>query len=246
VGGRVQILSGRPSLRTDAAEDSLDAILGVILDVAEELEAMPPGPDSVRLQARFDSLERRERVLRMDFQSRQWTDRDGIRWELAGGLASALPGNAFSQGDLTGWGVWSTFSLRPTAVDLDVLALLRYQRLDPGSVGGAGGQPVTSDPQELVDVGVRLLYGSGPLLVSAELLGRSAFDVAGATGAATPVRYDDSYRISGSVEYRLGTKAALQWTFGRGFARAGENGGVLISLIGLKWALGEGPTFPLA
>lgn len=245
VGARVEILSGRPSLRIDAAEDSLDMLLGAILDLAQELEEIGPGPDSSRLQARFDSLESGERLLRQDFQSRHWTDRDGIRLELAGGFASAFPSNTFAQGDLTAWGVWTTASFRPTAKELDVLALLRYQRLDASIPDDPGGPAAVAEGQDVLDAGLRLLYGSGPLLVSAEILGRSAFDRPLPPEAPMQVRYDDSYRVTGSVEYRIGRNAAVQWTFGRGFALAGENAGALISLIGLKWALGEGPTFPL-
>jgi hypothetical protein len=245
LGARVQVLPGRPSLRTDAAADSLDTLLSAILDLAQELEDTSRGPDSSRLQARMDSLENRERRLREDFQSRQWADRDGVRWELAGAFASAFPSNTFARGDLTAWGVWSTFSLRPTARDLDVLALLRYQRLDAPSPGDSGEPVSVAEGQAVLDAGVRILYGSGPLLVSAELLGRSAFAVARPQDAPASALYDDSYRVAGSVEYRVGQNAALQWTFGRGFALAGQGAGALISLIGLKWALGEGPTFPL-
>lgn len=245
IGARVQLLSGRPSLRTEAARDSLAALLHTIRTLRDTLRAATSAAESARLRARIDTLEVRERILRVDFQGRQWSDRDGVRWELAGAVASSFPSNTFADGDVTAWGVWSTLSCRPTAQSLDLLVLLRYQQLEASSQAGEGGAEVGTEAQQVLDAGVRLLYGSGPLSVSGELLGRTAFDVSDGEDGAVLIRYDNSYRLTASVEYRLSDLAALEWTFGRGFALAGADGGELVSLLGLKWAMGQGLELPL-
>jgi hypothetical protein len=203
------------------------AIAELSARLAQELR-----PEVERLQQQLDAQSDTMRLIvaRMEQEERE---RVGLVLQLAAGVATVFPGNAFSAGEISRYGAWSTLTYRLEDPKLDFIALARFQQNRAG------------DGQGLWDAGGRIHWTQDRFGLSAEFVNRTALDVdvdspGGGVSGGT-FQFETSRRIVGMLEYRASDDLYVTASFGQDYERAGEDQSPVVAILGLNLHLGEKP-----
>ena len=168
-----------------------------------------------------DSLTKRLQQIALAIQGLD-KERVGWRVEMAGGLAAAFPEDNFSRLVVSRIGVWVTPSYRPVGDSLDFIGVGRFIRALNDSVNAT-----------LLDLGGRVRWQTGRVLLSTEFVHRTRTGTSGPGGS--------SVRLVGDLEYRVSDQMAITASFGKNYDQGVRTGQTLVSIIGVNFGLGPVP-----
>jgi len=143
--------------------------------------------------------------------------RTGFILDMAGGVVTRFPAQAFKAGELSGWAIWVTPSYVPNA-RLSLVGVLR-----------AGKQSgVRRLSQSYTDLGGRGIFAWDRFALSSEIVWRhtSQDDVG-----------DDLYRVNLGFDVKLSGNVWINTAFGRDFNA--DDAGSLIALANFQYSLGK-------
>jgi hypothetical protein len=178
-------------------------------------------------EACIEEIGTREVALEIQREAR---DLDGFVLEMASALIGDFPNDVFELGRIDRVGIWVTPGLRLADSDLEVLAVARYMHERRGQ--GA----------DVFDAGGRIGWAGSRFALAAEAVQRHAsFDGESET----------RYRMTGTVEARLGESLLASFTFGKGYEPAESDPAGrdrIVATLGIGFGAGARPTLaiPLA
>ena len=148
-------------------------------------------------------------------------ERVGWRVEVAAAVAATFRGDNFGDGKVTRVGVWVTPSYRPVGDSLDFIAVGRFIRT------------LEDSADALLDLGARIRWQKGKLLLSSEFVHRARI--------GGSINDDGSERLVGSLEYRVNDQITLSTTFGKNYDQGSTGHKTLITQFGIDFGFGGPP-----
>ncbi|MFC2141999.1 hypothetical protein ACFLR7_03595 [Acidobacteriota bacterium] len=210
-----------PDLNSERIMEAVNAVSKAALAYLEGKDAQNEEEVGKLLEEMKIVDESKSRKIALEMQTQ---DKSRIGWiaECAGAMTIDFPGNSFEESKITRWGLWATPSFRSERIPVDFVGVARFIRDVSLEV-----------PQDVFDLGGRLVYKYHDLFLSAEFVQRFRSDDSNTT------------RFAGMLEYRLNQDLYLMANFGKNYEIKDELRGNLIMMIGLNFGLGQKPLLNL-